>query len=183
MGFDARKAARNMNLGFERFQRDWGATVQWFEWDGAEAAADDETDIYDEGTATNPRRWLPPKVVQIMSVIRVEGEERPTAEGFYTVDHIHLTASVEQLRRNGLHKVDDAQWHLFDRFVWDNFVWEVRRFQIQARLTTIELLVGIDAMRVKDEEMLNDIDFIRFFPPRRITSSDTATVTEAQVRS
>jgi hypothetical protein len=105
------------------------------------------------------RRWFAPKRIPVYSVIRVEASETPDDVGLYTVDSIHITALIEQIRKHGLTNPYDAKAHLNDRFVWDSFVWEIRRYQIQGRVKALETTVGIDATKVSEEEMVNDVDF------------------------
>lgn len=156
-----------INKGISAYQGEVGQDIVWFSFDTAEAAADDETDIYDEGTAANPRRWKAGIKIPVYSIIREEGAEVPSGEGFYTVDTIHFSALLEQLKQRGLPNVYDAQSKLFDRIVWDGMVWEIRRYQIQGRLAArnLETVVGIDATRVKSEEMVNDPDFAAYATP------------------
>lgn len=152
MPYDARDHFRETNKAITDFQRQIGATVIWYEWN-PESTPDDT--IYDQ----YGRDWHPGKPMPLYSIIRDEGAEVPSAEGFYTVDTIHCAALLEQLRRAGLSDPYNAQRHLRDRFSWDGFIWEVRRWAIQGRLQTMEATVGIDATKVTEEEMRHDPDF------------------------
>lgn len=150
---------RSINEGITKWQREIGQVILWYEFDRGASVLDP---VYDESGA---RRWLVPKRIPVYSTIRVEAAEEPSAEGFYTVDRIHFSALLEQLRRHSLSNPYDAQAHLHDRVVWDGFVWELRRYQIVGRIENFETTVSIDAVKVSPEEMVNDIDFQAFDQP------------------
>lgn len=153
---------RHTNRQISRFQRKVGAQVLWYEFDKENTETDD---LYDEGSSTGGRMWKTPRRIPVYSVIRTEGAEVPGAEGQYTVDSIHFSALLEQLRRFGLSEPFNAQKHINDRIVWDNFVWEIRRYQIQGRLQEYETTVGVDATKVTPDEMINDPQFGEYDQP------------------
>jgi hypothetical protein len=171
MPYRVRDHLRHTNKEIARFQRYTGTTVLWYEWAGVIDTTPDVSegieDLYDEGglAATQARRWVAPKPMPVYSVIRQEDVETPSAEGMYTVETIHISALLEQLRAAGLSDPYDARRHLFDRIVWDGRVYEIRRYQIQGRLQNYETTVGIDATRVMPEEMINDPDFTGYYLP------------------
>lgn len=168
MPYNVRDHFRHTNKEIARFQRAVGTTVLWYEWEGVvdttPTVSEGIEDLYDEGgvVTTQGRRWYPPKPMPVYSVIRQEDVEAPSAEGMYAVDSIHVAALLEQLRQAGLSDPYDARKHLFDRLVWDNRVYEIRRYQIQGRLNQYETTVGIDATRVMPEEMQGDTDFAAY---------------------
>ena len=164
MPYTVRDHLRHENRQITTFQRKAGTTIQWWEFDRADTTRDA---VYDEGpgVAGGGRLWYPPKMIPVYSIIRVEGVEVPGPEGKYTVDTIHVSALLDQLRKAGLSNLLDAQSHLNDRFVWDSFVWEIRTYQIQGRLQTYETTVGIQATKVSPEEMINDSQFGAFDQP------------------
>lgn len=174
MPYRVRDHLRHTNKAITAFQGYTGTTVLWYEWEGVVDTTPDAPgadtgleDLYDEGggSSTQARRWKAPKQMPVYSVIRQEDVETPSAEGMYTVETIHLTALLEQLRQHGLREPYDARKHLFDRIVWDGRVYEIRRYQIQGRLQNYETTVGIDATRVMPEEMVNDPDFAAYDQP------------------
>jgi hypothetical protein len=159
MPYDYRDHIRETNKAITHFQREVGVTILWFEFDRADTSVDD---VYDEGSAAGGRRWFPPKRVPVYSLIRQEAEERPDAEGFYAPDTIHFSALIEQLRKAGLSNPTDARSHLLDRVLWDGEIWNIQGYQIQGRLHGIETTLGIDAVQVSPEEMVNDPDFAAY---------------------
>ena len=156
MPYSIRDHLRHANKEINRFQRKVGTSVLWWEFDKAGTTKDD---LYDEGSATGHREWVAPKRIPVYSVIRQEGIETPNPEGQYTVDSIHLSGQLEKMRQAGLSEPYNSQRHINDRFVYDGFVWEVRRYQIFGRLWDYETTVGIDATKVSPEEMINDPQF------------------------
>ncbi len=173
MPYRVRDHLRHTNKEVARFQRYAGTTVLWYEWEGVIDTSPDTPgsigleDLYDEGggSITQTRQWYAPKPMPVYSVIRQEDVEAPSAEGMYTVETIHFSALLEQLRAAGLSDPYDARKHLFDRVVWDNRVYEIRRYQLQGRLQNYETTVGVDATRVMPEEMVNDPDFAAYDQP------------------
>lgn len=159
MPYTARDHLRHTHRQLNRFQRKVGTKVRWWEFDPENTTKDD---LYDEGPA---RMWHAPKSVPVYSIIREEGVEVPGPEGKYTVDTIHISADLEALRRAGLSEPYNAQKHLNDRLFYDNFIWEIRRYQIHGRLQDYETTVGIDATRVSPEEMVNDPQFSDYDQP------------------
>lgn len=162
MPYTIRDHLRHTNRQITKFQRKAGTAVQWWEFDRADTTEDD---IYDEGSTTGHRMWFPPKTIPVYSIIREEGVEVPGPEGQYTVDTIHISALLEQLKRAGLSEPYNAQKHINDRVVYDNFVWELRRYQIMGRLQDYETTVSIDATKVSPEEMQNDPQFAAYAQP------------------
>lgn len=153
-----RREVQSINSGIVRdLQREVGATVQWREFDPSASTVDT---LYDEAGIL---RWKPSKPIPVYAVIRDEGAEDPNAEGLYTIDTIHFSASIEQLRRAGLTKPHDGQAHLRDRIIWDDFVWDIRHYAITGRVQEYEVSVGIDAVKLSYEELVNDPDFSSFY--------------------
>lgn len=157
--FDIPAEHRSINDGIIKWRHEIGQVLLWYEFDRVLSVRDP---VYDESGA---RRWLAPKRIPVYSVIRVEASEVPSPTGFYTVDTVHSSALLEQLRRHGLSNPYDAQAHLKDRFVWDGFVWEIRRYQIMGRIESFETTVSIDATKVSPDEMVNDVEFQAFAQP------------------
>ena len=162
MPYTSRDHLRHTNRQITRFQRKVGTIVVWYEFDRENSQEDD---LYDEGYINKSRMWKAPRRIPVYSIIRAEGDEVPGAEGQYTVDTIHISALLEQLCRFGLSEPYNAQRHLNDRIIYDNFVWEIRRYQIHGRLNDYETTVGIDATKVSPEEMQNDSQFTEYAQP------------------
>jgi len=168
MPYRIRDHFRHTNRAVSAFQKYVGTTILWFEWEGMVDVTPSQSegieDLYDEGgvAPTQNRQWHSPKPMPVYSVIRTEDVEAPSPEGMYTVDSIHFSALLEQLRQAGLNDPYDARKHLFDRVLWDGRIYEIRRYQIQGRIEHYETTVGIDATRVMPEEMINDPDFAAY---------------------
>lgn len=159
MPYTIRDHLRHTNRQVTKFQRKAGTTVAWWEFDKENTTRDP---VYDEG---GQRMWHAPKQIPVYSVIRAEGVEVPSAEGQYTVDTIHLSGLLDQFRRHGLTEPYNAQRHINDRIIYDNFVWEIRRYQIMGRLQDYETTVSIDATKVSPEELINDPQFTAYDQP------------------
>lgn len=127
-----------------------GTTVEWWEFDREESTTHP---VYDEG----PQKIYKPSIVlPVMVVIRDEDRKSPREEGFYSISNIHLTFGTKMAADAGMSDPHDARHHLFDRFFWDDRYFEVRRFQISGRLKRYEVVIGVDAVALSEEEFVND---------------------------
>lgn len=152
--FNARSEVDRINRHVRNdYERIVGQVIDWWEYDPANSTVDT---LYDEGGS---RMWVPAKKVPTLWIRRVEGVEIPGEEGLYTQDTIHFACLIDSLRRRGISKPFDAQHHLRDRIVWDEFVWDLRAYQIEGRVKGYETVVGVQAVRVHSEEMVNDPQF------------------------
>jgi hypothetical protein len=138
---------------FRWYQRTIGTTVIWYAFDRAATTKDD---IYDEGPE---RRWKPGFVLPVLHVARTERAETAREEGYYDMGSAHLVISPHQAAAAGLDDPWDAESQLFDRFLWDGTVFEVRTWQIQGRMRRFEVVVGATAQEVAPEEYFNDPHF------------------------
>lgn len=156
MPYDVRDHFAQTNEAITTFQREVGTQLLWWEYDRTDSHMDD---LYDEGSVEGQRRWYPPKLIPVYSVIRVDRTERPGAEGFYDANTMHFSGLIEQWEKAGLTDPHDSQRHLFDRVKFGDAIYEIRVYQVHARLQLYETTVGVDSTQVNPEEMVNDPDF------------------------
>jgi hypothetical protein len=134
-----------------RWYRDYvGTTVTWWEFDRLNSTSHP---VYDEGPE---RIYKLPFILPVMVVLRDEDRKTPREEGFYAVSTAHLTFGTDMAARAGMSDPHNARLHLFDRFLWDDKYFEVRRFQIAGRLKKFEVVIGVDATALSEEEFVND---------------------------
>lgn len=134
-----------------------GTTVDYYRFDSADT---EYHDVYDEGTGAGRRYFLHfPMPVIHASHTEARREDRP--EGFYApADSLHLTASYDQLRHIGMTRADiKSATYLTDRIVYDNIVFTVTSMQVLGQIQDRDIIVGIDAMRVGPDELVNDPQF------------------------
>lgn len=142
-----------------------GQTIPWYVFDRESSRTDP---VYDVGTddAVGGRRWKKPILLPVLTVIRTEGGYANTVEGSYVTDTVHVGVSVRQAERAGLQDLEDRpDSHLPDRFVWNGTVFSPTRIQERGLLQNRFTVIGIDALEVNPEELVNDPDFMQYAQP------------------
>lgn len=140
-------------------QQPVGQTVPWFVFDPISTKVDD---IYDVGaySAGTGRKWLPPVFLEVISAIKLEGAESTNDRGFYVVDNLQLTFSIQSARRAGLADiVFNPDQHDIDRVIYEQKVFEVGQLRIRGMLTADYAVVGVTLSQIKPEELVNDPNF------------------------
>lgn len=142
-----------------------GQTIPWYVFDRETSRTDP---VYDVGTddVTGGRRWKKPILLPVLTVIRTEGAANTNQGGLYVSDTVHVGVSVRQAERAGLRALEDApDRHLADRFVWNGTVFSPTRIQERGLLQQRFTVIGIDALEVNPEELVNDPDFRQYAQP------------------
>ena len=153
-----------INAALRGRQNEIGDTVDWYRFDRENSVIDD---IYDEGTGSG-KHFRGPFTVPVMHVVREEGMAEENPEGLYYSDSIHVTAAFDQLRRAGFSFVDlDHQKWLKDRIVYDDRVFRVTRLEVLGQVKRRDVIVSIDALQERGDELVNDAQFARWSAPQR----------------
>lgn len=138
-----------------------GQTVNWYLFNAAGSELDD---VYDVGADFYPggRRWYPPLPLPVINSMRTEGAKEWT-DGLYTADTIHLVMSSTQAQRNAMPNLT-ANWqsHLRDRIVFHGAVFTPTRIELRGIIEDSYTVIGVDAIQVNPEELVNDPDFARY---------------------
>lgn len=115
--------------------------------------------LFDEA-AEGGKVFRPPVVIPTLHVNHNEGERRDGPNGFYFVDSIYITASFDQLFRHGLVFEDiRTNKYLKDRLVYDTRVFNVTNVQIEGQVRQRDMIVGIEGVQAKPDELINDPQF------------------------
>lgn len=136
-----------------------GQVILWYSFDLATSHIDPIYDVGDSG-ADGGRSWKAPFAIPVLSVIRTEGAEESEEQGLYSSDSLHLVISYDQAGKVGLtdidHRSDD---YLNDRFVWNDTVYTPTKIQARGLVRHQYTVIGIDALQVNPEELINDPRF------------------------
>lgn len=161
--FDQRHELDNIFEATEVDLQEWeGTTVKWFMFDSQSSVADE---LYDVGSVATGRVWVSGIELPVISVVRTEGSELANDQGFYVTDAIHISVSMRQAENAGLDDlVRNADKHLFDRLVWQGTVFNVVHIQARGLIRNRHVVVGIDAVQVNPEELVNDDIFADYVP-------------------
>lgn len=139
-----------------------GQTVAWYTADFKASHVDSIYDVGDAGPAGG-RAWKPPFPVPVLSVQNTQGAEESEEQGLYSSDSIRIIISYDQAEKVGLRDFNvNSNNFLNDRIVWNNEVYTPTRIQPRGLIRGQYTVIGIDAVQVNPEEMVNDQGFSAF---------------------
>lgn len=161
MAYDiVKRYERQVERSYRRYQYKVGTVITWYEFDPTASQINDPDNLYDEDDpSVNWAKYHHGFELPILSIIRDEDREGPREEGMYTGGTAHISFGFHQAVQAGMHDPSNSILHLRDRFWWDGFYWDVRRFQPSGRLHRDEVVVGVDAQKISPEELVNESDF------------------------
>jgi hypothetical protein len=146
-----------MNEVMQNYQRVWGESVLWSEYD---AMASTKNAVYDEGPS---RAWYQPVVLPVMFLDFRQDDPLDTDEGFYVLSTasivFQVTAAYDRFRTSPLMTAA----HFRDRFSYDNIVYRVTKYEKQGFVHGQYLTVSALGEQVKAEEVVNDVQQQDFF--------------------
>lgn len=138
------------------------AEILYFRFDADASVMDD---IYDEGDGVG-RVYRPGVVLPVLHAAHDEGENQDTDTGFYFNDNIYITASFDQMFRSGLTFMDiQHETYLKDRLLYDQKVFRVTQIHVLGQIEQRDNIVSIEATQVKDDELINDTQFLELLEP------------------
>lgn len=141
------------------YQPAFGDLVNYFRWDYAASA---ENNVYDEAVGVG-RQFLGPVEVPVLHVTPRFGEDELLDSGFYTNETIQVVAGFRQLARTGLTLLDLRNGkYLRDRFAYDGSVFRVLGMNIQGKLIRSFIIVEINAVQLKPDEIVDDPQFAQY---------------------
>jgi len=159
--WNTRTRIHDINRAFKRYHEydTEGVVIPWYHFDSVSSQRDD---IYDEGNSTQSRRWyLPPPLVPILFIDKMEGGQEVNDTGLYSVDKYHLSVGKQALLNCGIN-ADRVQQLLNDRFVFEGHVFAIDDAQQMGRLGYYETILGIRGTQIKNDELINDPDFQQY---------------------
>lgn len=146
-----------MNEIMQNYQRYWGESVLWSEYD---AMASTKNNVYDEGPS---RAWYPPVVLPVMFVDFRQDDPLDTDQGFYVLSTasivFQVTSAADRFRTSPLFTAN----HFRDRFSYDNIVYRVTKYEKQGFVHGTYLTISVLGEQVKAEEVVNDMQQQDFF--------------------
>lgn len=148
-----------INNALANWQPTVGTVVAYYRLDRPDSVV---SNIYDEGDGTG-KAWRIPYALPVMHATHEEGPRDDDAEGFYSTDSAYLTAAYDELTKMGMDRLDiDTMKYLRDRFVYDDKVFKVNAIRILGQVQNRDIVVGIDGVQVKPDELVNDAAFKRW---------------------
>lgn len=146
-----------MNEIMRNYQRSWGESVLWFEYD---AMSSSKNTVYDEGPS---RVWYPPVVLPVMFLDFRQDDPIDSEEGFYVLSTasicFQVTESTDRFRLNPL----STAAHFRDRFSYNDLVFRVTKYEKQGFVHGTYLTISALGEQVKSEEVVNDMQQADFF--------------------
>jgi hypothetical protein len=146
-----------MNEIMRTYQRVWGESVLWFEYD---AMSSTKNNVYDEGPS---RIWYPPTVLPVMFLDFRQDDPLDTEQGFYVLSTasvvFQVTAATDRFRVTAL----NTAAHFRDRFQYDNNIYRVTKYEKQGFVHGTYLTISALGEQVKGEEQVNDNQQADFF--------------------
>jgi hypothetical protein len=151
-----------MNQIMRDYQRTWGETVLYFEYD---AMSSTKHDVYDEGPS---RVWYPPFMLPVMFLDFRQDDPQDTQSGFYVSSTasicFQVTEAMDRFKTSPLYTAADFR----DRFSYDNFVYGVTKYEKQGFVHGTYLTVSVLGQQIKAEEVANDMQNQDFFTQKLV---------------
>jgi hypothetical protein len=136
--------------------------VQYYRYSHTDPAGED---LYDEATGQG-KVYAGPYRIPALHVIHSQGAAQDTPQGLYSVDNLSITASFDALRRLGFTDQDiDHDKYLTDRLVYDDAVFRVTSIAVLGQIQNRDIIVSIEAVQVKPDELVNDVQFAHWSQP------------------
>ena len=146
-----------MNDTMRNYQRTWGESVLWSEYDAMDAS---KNNVYDEGPS---RVWYPPVVLPVLFLDFRQDDPQDVEEGFYVLSTASICFQVseahDRFRINPLYTGS----HFRDRFSYDNTVYRVMKYEKQGFVHGTYLTISALGEQIKAEEVVNDAQQQDFF--------------------
>jgi hypothetical protein len=174
MAVDARREAAHIHKQFQRYQKNFGESVAWYQFDTVTSQYDS---IYDEGY----RQYLPPVKVPVLWIDQQEDSEYLTAEGRRATQNVRFAVGARSLWECGIsvteahggrvwdHSASEV-WHddrLNDIIFYDGRFYGISNFQIRGRLQGEDIIIGVGGIEIHHSDELNlDSTPLAWFPPR-----------------
>lgn len=152
---------RSMDRGMrDDLRLNIGTTVLWYRYDPSTTVADTP---YDYGL---PRNYQSPFELPVLYADHKEGSVQSTDYGFYTTDRLSLVVNWYEASRHGLQDIaEDTPKYLRDRILYDGVVWRIRDAQSHGQVKDRDIVIGIDAIEVDPDELVNDPQFATYSRP------------------
>jgi hypothetical protein len=138
-----------------------GQNAFWYLYDASDT---EEDPVYDVGgnTYLGGRRWYTFIPVQILNTIRTEGAKQ-WGEGLYTADTVHLIIAANSAQKSAMPDlITNWRQHLKDRIVFHGLVFTPTRIELRGIIEDSYTVIGVDAIQVNPEELVDDPDFARY---------------------
>lgn len=157
----------------EDLQEFIGQNIPYYRFDRENSVVDPIYDVGGTGEGGG-RKFKRPLTLPVISAGLEEGVEVNAGQGQYTTDICHLVVSYEQAEKAGLRKMK-TNWRMYlgDRFIYLDTVFQVRNIQVRGPVGNRYEVLGIDGWQVNAEELVNDLDFLKYAGP-----GDTASVVQ-----
>lgn len=140
----------------EGYQTVYGHEIAYFRYNRQDSF---QHDVYGEATGEG-RIFYAPVQVPILQVLREEGPAEQMEGGLFWTDSLHIIASFAHLEKTGLTKLDLQHGnYLNDRFSYDGKLFRITKISVLGQLPARDFMVGIDAVQLKKEDIINDPQF------------------------
>lgn len=149
-----------IHRGLRGWQRETGDSFSYFrfQYDDSEIHP-----VYDEGVGVGKRfygRWEMPA----LHVIHTKAaNEEPRDSGLYITDNLHVICEFDQLTKLGFTEMDLKHGaYQRDRIAYNNLLFAVKQVTVQGQIRRRDIIVGIDAEQLKNDELVNDPQFASY---------------------
>ncbi|MFD9947253.1 MULTISPECIES: hypothetical protein [Nonomuraea] len=154
--FDPAYESGEIDGALDGFQRIYGQDVDYYRFT---RELSQFHDTYGESTGAG-RVFAEPFPLRALSVVREEGSAEQRQAGLTWTDSLHLSAGFAQMQRAGFTRIDiEHGRYLRDRLVYDTRVFRVTSIRVLGQLRTRDVIVGIDAVQMKKEDLYGDPQF------------------------
>lgn len=154
--FDPRYESNEIDGALEGYQIVYGQEIAYFRYSHSQSYYHDVYGEADHGG----RIYYAPVQVPVLQVMREEGPAEQDQAGLYWTDSIHITASFAHLSKTGLTELDIKHGsYLNDRFAYDGRLFRITRIAVLGQLKTRDVIVGIDGIQLKRDDILSDPQF------------------------
>lgn len=142
---DARRELGLIRKHYRQYQREYGESVVWYEFDRLGSNVNNDSvydDVYDEGVGgVGGRRYLEGVTIPVLMVTEQEDQKRAIPEGRQPVELTNLIISVEDMRSAGVSDPFEYKHHLNDIFLYDGRYFSVVTYRVRGRLRDDVVLV------------------------------------------
>lgn len=143
----------------EDLQRPVGGEVPWYRFD---AVATDVDPIYDVAGPTEGRTYSAPVNLKYIVAQVFQGDTFQNDRGFYNADILRLTVAMPDLVRVFPTILSNPDSYLKDRVMFQNKPFRPSRMYLRGRVLDKYTVVTLDLIEVKEEELVNDQQFLPF---------------------
>ncbi|MFJ3271001.1 hypothetical protein [Streptomyces sp. NPDC086776] len=149
-----------IHRGLRGWQRATGDSFTYFRWQYGDS---EMHPVYDEATGVGKQFYAPWQLPALHVNHSEAANAEPRDSGLYIVDSLHVTCEFDQLAKAGLTDVNIKHGaYQRDRVAYDNCMFAVKHVDIRGQIRRRDIIVTIDAVQIRDDELVNDPQFAAY---------------------